>query len=75
MTKTAHDSFTIERSYPVASERVFEAFSNEHAKAKWFGGMAGWTLVERQFDFREGGRERLTGRWDSGMVSQFDAVY
>ena len=26
-------------------------------------------------DFREGGRERAKGRWASGVVSTFDAVY
>jgi uncharacterized protein YndB with AHSA1/START domain len=26
-------------------------------------------------DVRPGGRERLTGRWSSGLVSAFDAVY
>jgi uncharacterized protein YndB with AHSA1/START domain len=26
-------------------------------------------------DVRPGGREHLQGRWDSGMVSTFDAVY
>ena len=26
-------------------------------------------------DFRVGGRERLQGRWEGGVVSAFDAVY
>jgi uncharacterized protein YndB with AHSA1/START domain len=72
---TTHDSFTLERVYPVAPSRVFDAFAIESAKAAWFGGMDGWTLLERVFEFREGGRERVAGRWDTGMVTQFDAVY
>ncbi|HLX81836.1 MAG TPA: SRPBCC domain-containing protein, partial [Burkholderiales bacterium] len=34
-----------------------------------------WELLERQMDARVGGRERLKGRWESGMVSTFDAIY
>jgi uncharacterized protein YndB with AHSA1/START domain len=32
-------------------------------------------MLERQMDVRPGGRERVQGRWASGMVTTFDAVY
>ena len=32
-------------------------------------------MIEREMDFRIGGRERLKGRWEGGVVSTFDAVY
>ena len=32
-------------------------------------------MQERSFDFRVGGRETLTGKWKTGMVSSFDAHY
>jgi uncharacterized protein YndB with AHSA1/START domain len=71
-----HAVFSLERTYEAPVERVYEALSNEAAKAKWFGGEDGqWRLIERRMDFRVGGREHLQGRWEGGVVSTFDAVY
>lgn len=71
-----HAVFTVERTYHAPAERVFRAFADETAKSKWFSGEAGrWNELERRMDFRVGGRERLKGRWDGGIVSTFDAVY
>jgi len=71
-----HAAFTLERTYDAPVERVFHALSDERAKARWFGGSDGqWRQIERNMDFQVGGRERLKGRWESGVVSTFDAVY
>ena len=70
-----HASFTIERTYPAAPSRVFAAFADPVRKARWFGAADGLTLIERVWDFRDGGREHLSGRWPSGMVTAFDAHY
>ena len=71
-----HAVFTLERTYDAPVERVYRALSDEAAKAKWFGGSDGqWRQIERSMDFRVGGRERVKGRWESGVVSTFDAVY
>lgn len=70
-----HGSFHIERTYDVDRARLWDAFATLEGKAAWFAGGDGYTLVERIFDFREGGHERATGRWDSGTVSRFDATY
>jgi uncharacterized protein YndB with AHSA1/START domain len=73
----AHGVFTIERTYPgVTPQRVFDAFATEAGKAAWFSrpGEAG-EILEREFDFRVGGRERLKGKWASGDVTLFDALY
>jgi uncharacterized protein YndB with AHSA1/START domain len=71
-----HATFTIERIYNASPARVFAAFATKDAKARWFAGPADKTNeLEREMDFRVGGRERLRGRWHSGMVSTFDAVY
>jgi uncharacterized protein YndB with AHSA1/START domain len=70
-----HGTFSLERTYDAPRARVFAAFSTLEGKAAWFGGGDGHTLVERQFDFREGGTERATGQWENGTVSQFDATY
>jgi uncharacterized protein YndB with AHSA1/START domain len=71
-----HAIFSLDRTYDAPVERVFRALSDEKAKSKWFAGEKGrWQLMERQMDFRVGGRERVKGRWDGGVVSTFDAVY
>ena len=68
-------SFTITRRWKHAPLRVFNAFAKEEEKAKWFAGLPGWEKHEKQFDFREGGREILSGRHASGTISHFDCVY
>ena len=71
-----HAAFTLERTYDAPVERVYRALSDQAAKDKWFGGPEGqWKRIERSMDFRVGGRERAKGRWESGVVSTFDAVY
>jgi uncharacterized protein YndB with AHSA1/START domain len=70
-----HGSFTLERVYDAAPARVFKAWADPATKARWFVGPADWRLLERSMDFRVGGRERLSGRKGSGVVSTFDSVY
>jgi uncharacterized protein YndB with AHSA1/START domain len=71
-----HAVFSLERTYDSPVDRVYRALSDEAAKAKWFGGdNSQWRQIERKMDFRVGGRERLSGRWQSGVTSTFDAVY
>jgi len=70
-----HGSFTLTRIYDAPVARVFQAFANQEAKAKWFVGPGGWNLIKRAFDFREGGREHLSGRFENGTVTCFDCVY
>jgi len=72
-----HGAFTLARELPHAPERVYAAWSDPKAKAAWFSGtVAGeWTPIEREMDFRAGGRERVKGRWKSGVVTDFQAHY
>ena len=70
-----HATFCIERTYPAAAGLVFKALTDPAAKAQWFTGGNGYTLLARQMDVRPGGREHVQGRWESGVVSTFDAVY
>ncbi len=71
----AHGIFTLERTYDASPARVFAAFATEEGKSRWFGGGDELTVIERAFDFRVGGREVLSGRWNSGKESRFDALY
>jgi uncharacterized protein YndB with AHSA1/START domain len=70
-----HASFTITRRWDANPARVFAAFADEQQKAKWFARGEGLELVSRSFDFRVGGKENASGRWKTGIVSHFDAVY
>src|SRR5580704_13739782 len=71
-----HATFHLERTYDAPVARVWKALTDEAAKQKWFGGTPGsWELLERHMDVRVGGSERVKGRWESGVVSTFDAVY
>jgi uncharacterized protein YndB with AHSA1/START domain len=70
-----HATFCIERTYPASPAQVFTALTDPAAKAKWFTGGNGYTLLAREMDARPGGREHVSGRWETGVVSTFDAVY
>ena len=71
-----HGTFRIERDLPHAPARVFAAWADPAAKAKWFSGpSAQWKPLVREMDFRVGGRERAQGRWQNGRVTDFRAHY
>jgi uncharacterized protein YndB with AHSA1/START domain len=71
-----HASFHLERRYHAPIECVWAALTDAAAKEKWFVGPPGqWELVERHMDVRDGGRELVKGRFNSGVVSTFDASY
>ena len=73
---TKHATFVIERVFPAAPARVFAAWADPVAKARWFGGPADkWTELLRESDFRVGGRDRVQGAWTGGPVSKFDCHY
>lgn len=52
-----HSTITIERTYPVAPERVFAAWADPKQKRRWFAEGEGWSVLQFDLDFREGGRE------------------
>jgi uncharacterized protein YndB with AHSA1/START domain len=70
-----HATFSIERIYEASCAQVFKALTDPAAKAKWFTGGNGYSLLAREMDVRPGGREMVKGRWDSGLESTFEATY
>jgi uncharacterized protein YndB with AHSA1/START domain len=70
MTVT-HATFTLERHYPAPPQRVFAAWSDPAAKARWF---AGPTADHHELDFRVGGREIARGTHDN-QVMTFESHY
>jgi uncharacterized protein YndB with AHSA1/START domain len=73
-----HDTFVIERAYPVSPSRVFAAFASKEAKEIW--GDTGDIAEEQpaaspaEFDFRVGGHERF-GFAYQGVSYTYDARY
>jgi uncharacterized protein YndB with AHSA1/START domain len=71
----AHHTFVLERDYPAALSRVFEAFADPVIKRRWFAGGEGVQLEEFGSDFRIGGRERLRLRLDNGDPVVTETTY
>lgn len=71
-----HATFELQRRFDAPVSRVWKALTDQDAKQKWFGGPPGrWELLERHMDVRAGGSERARGRWEGGVVSDFQAAY
>jgi uncharacterized protein YndB with AHSA1/START domain len=70
-----HGAFHLERAYDATVDQVYRALSDKEAKSRWFFGPKGWRLIEREMDFRVGGRERVKGGFEGGVTTTFDAVY
>lgn len=63
-----HGTFVVERMYSASPERVYHAWADPIAKAKWFS-------KPEIFDFKIGGREYSNGGPPEGPVFTYDAVY
>ncbi|MFI5258463.1 MAG: hypothetical protein ACHQ01_02460 [Candidatus Limnocylindrales bacterium] len=70
-----HSTFVIERDFDATPSRVFAAFVDPVAKARWFAGPADWVKSWSLFDFRIGGHEHTGSGPAGGPVHYFDAVY
>ncbi|MHB1204125.1 MAG: SRPBCC family protein [Rhodospirillaceae bacterium] len=71
----AHATFVIERDFDATPARVFAAFADPVAKARWFIGPKEWGKFEHKLDFRVGGREVNRGGPAGGAAHAFNAVY
>jgi uncharacterized protein YndB with AHSA1/START domain len=78
MTERAahHSTFVIERNYDASPARVYNAWADPSAKARWFVGSGEWREIERSIDFRPGGHETLSGAVPGGDgVHTFNSLY
>jgi uncharacterized protein YndB with AHSA1/START domain len=68
-------TFTIERVLNASPARVFAAYASLEAKGAWFKAPSDVETLNRDFDFRVGGKERFHARWPDGRVTDFQATY
>jgi len=66
-----HATFVVERTYDLPPDRVFGAWSDPQAKARWWGS----SVDEYELDFRVGGREFQRGTDPHGNAYTFQALY
>jgi uncharacterized protein YndB with AHSA1/START domain len=66
-----HATFSLERTYPVPVARVFAAWADPKAKARWFAGSS----REHELDFRVGGIEVNRADHPDGPVMTFESRY
>jgi uncharacterized protein YndB with AHSA1/START domain len=70
-----HDTFVLERTYPVPPARVFAAWADLDQKRAWFHGPDDWPAGEHALDFRVGGTETAVNGPDGGPKARFSADY
>ena len=70
-----HATFVVERTYDAPPARVFAAWADPAAKARWFAGPEDWEAAGHELDFRVGGREVSRGSPQGGPVHTYDAHY
>ena len=70
-----HATFVIERTYHASPARVFAAWADPAAKARWFAGPAEWQSGAYALDFRVGGCERASGGPPGGPLHIYEARY
>jgi uncharacterized protein YndB with AHSA1/START domain len=61
-----HDTFVIERSYPLLPDRVFSALADAAKKRRWFAESDSHQVEEFGMEFRVGGIERFRYRFNAG---------
>jgi uncharacterized protein YndB with AHSA1/START domain len=65
-----HSTFTLERVYEASTGRVFAAWADPAAKARWFSPNG-----PHELDFRAGGREVNRGHNQDGQALTFESRY
>jgi uncharacterized protein YndB with AHSA1/START domain len=70
-----HTSFSLERDFAAAPERVFRAWSDADAKRSWFVCDPDMKVTDYRLDFRPGGRETNQVEAPDGSVHRFQGFY
>ena len=77
---TVHDTFVIQRSYPVSPQRAFKAFADPAQKRRWFAEAKSHDTDLFEMDFRVGGADRQRYRMTAatpfpGVILANDGTY
>src|SRR5215467_1356077 len=70
----SHATFVVERTYPASPQRVYAAWSDPAAKARWFGSPDEGTQ-EFGMEFKVHGREWSRGKAPTGEAFVYEARY
>jgi uncharacterized protein YndB with AHSA1/START domain len=70
-----HNTFVIERNYPVAPERVFTAFADPAKKRRWFAEGDEFEIEHYELDFQVGGREEARFRGKNGFTFTNQTIF
>ena len=72
-----HGTFVLEHTYPASPARVFAAWSDADAKARWFIDAAEGIAVTKPMtlDFRIGGNEQLAVEAGDGTVYTYEGCF
>ena len=70
-----HGTFVIERTYKASPARVFAAWADPAAKARWFSCHDEWANVHYELDFRVGGQEINRVGPKGGPIHAFEGRY
>lgn len=70
-----HGTFSIERHYPTTPKRVFSALSDKAKKRRWQVEGEGFTIEKFEMDFKVGGLEHASFRYQGGPLITMDLVY
>ena len=62
-----HNTFVVERSYPVKPERVFTAFADPAQKRRWYAEGENYEVESYDQDFRVGAKEDDKGGFKEGI--------
>jgi uncharacterized protein YndB with AHSA1/START domain len=65
----------IDRSYPVAVDKVWRAWTDPQALSRWFGVGKPGTVTEAEIDLRVGGRYRIVSRLPDGGTNEVTGEY
>ena len=72
---TEKPSLTLSRSYPVAPEKVWRAWTDPQALSQWWGPGPGEPVSAAELDVRVGGRFRIVFGGPDGKAHECAGVY